>query len=210
MFSARNIIILLIIAAVSGFAFLSISRPNVPIVAPGPTPTESSDIVTIQSLPDSLMPETSEVRSPDGAMRLVMRKTAVAGNKAYSFLVEETTEGSTKNSIFSKTVLAGTSFEISPNAWSPDNKYFFITEKSSNSINYLVFRRDGEYFSESEQYIEAVPRFIAKNTGYTLSDITGWDSETLLHMYSIKEDGARGPSFWFEIPSKAIIQLASR
>ena len=139
-----------------------------------------------------------------------MEKTAIGDNTAYSFLVEETSEGSKKNSIFSKTVLAGTLMEVSPNAWSPDNKYFFITEKSSGSVNYFVFKASGESFSEGEQYIDVAPKFVAKNTGYTLSEITGWDSETLLHIYTKKEDESRGLSFWFEIPSKAIIQLASR
>ncbi|OGH18602.1 MAG: hypothetical protein A2868_02455 [Candidatus Levybacteria bacterium RIFCSPHIGHO2_01_FULL_40_15b] len=211
MFSARNITILLIvILLIGGISFLSFKGLNTPIITPNPAPTESSDIVSIQSLPDSSTPETSEVRSPDGVMKLIMEKTTIAYNTTYSFSIEETTQGSAKNSILSKTVLAGTGMELSQNAWSPDNKYFFITEKSGNSINYLVFKADGEYFSENEQYISVVPLFVAKNTGHSLKDITGWDSETLLHVYTIKEDGSRGPSFWFEIPSKAIIQLASR
>ena len=208
MFSARNIIILLIVAAVAGFAFLSLIQPSEPIITPSPAPTEPSDIVVIQSLPDSSMPETSEVRSPDGKMKLIMKETTSGDNTTYSFSISGTEEDS-KKTVFSRTVLMGASMEMSPNAWSPDNKYFFIIEKSGNSINYLVFRANGEYFSENEQYIDVVPLFAQKNTGYTLSDITGWDSETLLHVYSTKE-GLKGPSFWFEIPSKAVIQLASR
>ena len=137
-----------------------------------------------------------------------MERTIDGDNTTYSFSVSETSEDK-KTPIFSRTVLPGTVMEMSPNAWSPDNKYFFITERSVNSINYLVFKASGEYFSDDEQYIEVVPAFDARNTGQTLSEITGWDSEALLHVYSVKDDGSRGPSFWFEIPSHAVIQLAS-
>lgn len=206
MFSARNVIICLIIIAISGFVLLSLRQVGSPAVAPSPSPTKEPDIATIESVPEA---EASEVYSPDGKMKLLMSETISEDNTIYSFSVLDTSGGANKE-IFLKTVLSGISFEMSPNAWSPDNKYFFITEKNGNSINYLVFRADGEYFSETEKYIDVVPRFTAKNTGYTLSDITGWDSETLLHVYTLKEDGTQGPSFWFEIPSKATIQLASR
>jgi len=210
MFFVRNVIIFLIIIAISGFVLLSLKQVSSPAVTPSPAPTESSDISTIQSeVQKSEIKDISEVHSPDGKMKLLMDRTISENTTTYSFSVLDTS-GEANREIFSKTVLAGISFEMSPNAWSPDNKYLFITEKSGNSINYLVFKADGEYFAENEQYIDTVPQFIAKDTGYTLSDITGWDSETLLHVYTIKEDGSGGPSFWFEIPSKAIIQLASR
>lgn len=207
MFSARSIIILLIIVLlIGGIALFSFKRSDAPIITPNASPTESSDIVTVESVPES---ESSQVRSPDGKMKLIMQKTIDGDNTTYSFLVSGTEED-TKKSIFSKTLLAGSKIEMSPNAWSPDNKYFFTTEKSGEAINYFVFRADGESFSDDEQYIDVVPRFVAKDTGYTLSEITGWDSETLLHVYTTKAGGTKGPSYWFEVPSKAIIQLASR
>src|SRR3972149_8462904 len=206
MFSARNIIVLLIIFAASGFAFLLLRQSSPPIIAPSPTPTESSNIVTIQSVPEI---ETSEVHSPDGKMKLIMEKTANGENMTYSFSVSETAQN-IRNEIYSKTVLPGTNFDLFPNAWSPENKYFFITEENITSVDYFVFKANGESISSSEQYINVVPLFVARNTGFTLSEITGWDSETLLHIYTTREDGSRGASFWFEIPSKAIIQLASR
>lgn len=204
MLSTRNIIAFLIIIVVSGFLFLSAKQSIIPNEEP--PPTQLPDIVTVQSV---LEPETSEVYSPDGKMKLMMENTPVGDKTNYSFSVVEN-ETQAKSKIYSKAVISGTSFEISLNAWSPDNKYFFITEKHDNSANYLVFKADSESFASGEQYVDVVPVFAARNTGFRLSEITGWDSETLLHVYTTKENGERGSSFWFEIPSKAIIQLASR
>jgi hypothetical protein len=207
MFSARNVTVLsAVFILIGGAAFLSLNYfQKAPIVSPNPAPTNPPLIAEVQSsFPES---ESYEVTSPDGEMTLLMEKMTSEGSIAYSFIVAE---GETRREAFSKTVLPGTSFELSPNIWSPDNKYFFITEKTGSSVNYFVFRSNGEFFAESEQYINIVPIFSGRDTGYTLSEITGWDSEALLHIYTIKEDGTNGPSFWFEIPGGAIIQLAHR
>lgn len=209
MFSFRHIFILFIaIVAVVVIVFLTLTlRPNSPLVVPQASENKVSDIVSTASSSEKTS-ETSEVHSPDGKMNLIMGKVTEEESLTYSFFVSEIPETSRKL-IFKKTVSADSMMQMSPNAWSPDNKYLFITEKSASSVNYFVFRGDGESFSESEQYIDVVLHFVAKNTGYTLSEITGWDSETLLHVYTTKEDGSRGPSFWFEVPSKNTIQLAS-
>ena len=213
MFSFRNIIILVVVILIGGISFYSFNKnSDTQTISPIPTPIESGstknpDVVNIESSEPAF--ENFEVHSPDGNMNLIMEKTTSGENTMFSFKVEEIETG-TKKTVFSKTVLAGTSIQISPNAWSPDNKLFFIKEVSVGSANYFVFKAGGEPFVNGEDYIEVLPAFVNKNTGYTLADVTGWDSETLLHVFSKKEDESRGPSFWFEIPSKAIIQLASK
>lgn len=206
MFSARSIIILLIIVLlIGGIAFLSFKRSNAPIITPSPAPTESSDITIVESVPEL---ESSEVHSPDGKMELIMEVVTEGEDSTYSFFVSDIPE-TDRNLIFEKTAPAGSVMGMSSNAWSPDNKYFFIKEESAGSVDYLVFKASGEDFSEDEQYIRVASLFAARDTGYSFSEATGWDSETLLHVYTTKADGTRGPSYWFEVPSYAIIQLAS-
>lgn len=208
MFSSKNIIVLLIvaIAAVSVFFYLN-QRGTVPSINPQPTSTEAPDIGTIQT-DVSETKETSEVRSPDGKMKLIMETTKSGDNAVYSFSVSQADAG-TEETIFSRTVLAGTTMEMYPNAWSPDNKYFFIKEKGG-ATNYFVFRADGEPFSDGNQYINIVPLFEAKDTGFDLSDVTGWASPTLLYLLTRSDSGDKGPTYWLEVPSLAIIRLADR
>jgi hypothetical protein len=207
MFSARSAVVLLVLSLIVLVLFLYIGRKETAlIINPVPTPTPYPDIVTIQSQDE--VREASEVRTPDGKVKLIMEKTATGDSAYYSFSVQE--EDRAKNEIFSKTVPSNISFEMSPNAWSPDNKYFFIIEKSGDSTNYFVFRADGEYFQEEEQYINVLPVFNAKDTGYSLLKVTGWASPALLYLLTGSERGGKGPAYWFEIPSKAVIRLADR
>ena len=208
MLSPRSIVILLIIATIVGSFFYLNQKNSVSIVTPSPSPTEPHDVGTIQT-EDLEIKESSEVRSPDGKMKLVMEATKEGDNTVYSFVVSDTL-GETNKTVFSKAVLLGTSFELSPNAWSPDNKYFFITEKGTDSFDYYVFKADGEPFSEEKQYIDIAPLFAVKNTGYVLSDVTGWASPTLIYLLTQEDNGERGPTYWLEIPSLAIIRLADR
>lgn len=207
-FSFKGLILLLVILIIASVLFSKLFKKSLTGFL---EPTKGDYAISTLATPTpKITREIKDVRSPDGKMKLIMKTTKDKDKITYSFSVAETLENAAKKAIFSKTVLSGTTMDMSPNAWSPDNKYFFIFEKNANSVDYFVFRADGEYSSEGEQYRNVVPLFVAENTGYTLSEITGWDSETLLHIYTAKEGESRGPSFWFEVPSKAIIQLASR
>lgn len=207
MLSSKNLLTLVGALFIIAGAFFYFNQKNeTSIITPQPTPIENPDIITIQSLDKS---EKSEVRSPDGKVKLVMEKATSGDSTSYSFSVEEA-DIDTKNEVFSKTVSSEISFEMSPNAWSPDNKYFFIKEKGKNLDNYFVFKKDGESFSEDKQYVDIAPLFAAKNTGYTLTDVTGWASPTLIYLLTKSDSGEQGPTYWLEIPSLAIIRLADR
>lgn len=152
--------------------------------------------------------ETSSVNSPDGKYRIIMDKTSLDNLlEEYSFSVEDL---STKNTIpiFKKNLSSDWIFELPLNSWSPDNKYVFIKEKTSVAA-FFVFKASGEPFFDDKQYIDVLQSFEEKNKNYKLADVTGWDSPTLLHLLTKGEDGRAGPSFWFEVPSKAVIQLSS-
>lgn len=213
-FSLKKVVLgLIVILIIVGAALFVIvpSRSKRLVSVPEPAKTESSDSVSIQSVEaDTPAVETSSVNTPDGALTLIMEKTSlVNGSSEYAFFTLDNATQE-KNEVFKKTILPGESIEVSSNAWSPDNKYFFIKEKTSSSTDYFVFKARGEQFADEKNYIDVRPLFVAKNTGYSLMDITGWDSPTLLHLFSEKESGQDGPSFWFEVPSNAIIPLASR
>ena len=100
---------------------------------------------------------------------------------------------------------------ISPNSWSPDKKYVFLQENRSGSIyDVLVFKTSGEPFLVTEQYVSVAPLFTNRKTEYYLTDVTGWDSPTLLHMVTAVDASKKGPPYWFDVTSQSFIQLESR
>lgn len=204
--SIKLLVIVLFVSMIAGIILFFLNgraRENLQNPLPIQTKTQNSDtqLVTLVS------EKTAEVHSPDGAMNLLMEKIVTSNNSTYAFKVVNIETGAT-STLFTKQVPEGSVMQISQNAWSPDNKYLFIKEVGSGSMNFLVFKADGAVFSQGEQYIDVVAQFTARDTGYSISDITGWDSETLLHILTQTENGEKGPNFWFEIPSKAVIRLA--
>ncbi|MBI3379272.1 hypothetical protein HY029_00795 [Candidatus Gottesmanbacteria bacterium] len=154
--------------------------------------------------------KTSEVHSPDGKMKIVMDKTTRPQALAnYTITVSEIS-GTNKKIILSRTLGENQSIQIPDNSWSPDNKYLFLKETDKDKVSFFVFKSTGESFADGKQYIDVVPLFENKKYEYKLSDITGWDSNNLLHVYTVKGDGTKGPSFWFDVEGKNFYILASR
>lgn len=188
-------IALLIIGAVLfGFYYVkatSVSKTTyvLPVPSATPTPEPVKDI---------------QVNSPDGKMKIIMRKTiAQAGNVSYSFFVSDV-DGGNEKLIFTKTLTLKSTMSISQNAWSPDDNYLFLRENDVAAFSVFVFKADGQNFSDGEVYINLTDLYIKDGISYSLKDVTGWDSNTLLHVLT------SGPSFWFEVPSKSFIQLATK
>ena len=152
--------------------------------------------------------ETTEVHSPDGKMKIAMLETLNGEIASYVFSVSDISGGGNIE-IFSK-ILPNAKMDLPKNSFSPDNKFFFIKEIGPTATNYFVFKATGEAFSEGEQFIDVMPLFVAKNTGFELSDVTGWASPTLLYLLTKSNTGESGPTYWLEIPSLAIIRLADR
>lgn len=158
-----------------------------------------------------LTPEvtTSSQISPDGTKKVIMKTTQDRdGTKIYDFFVSDENVSNEKH-IFTKTLDSLSSMSIPFNTWSPDDKYFFIQGNISGSKNVLVFSAMGVPFAEKEPYLEAVNLFNQKNTGNNFDEATGWASETLIIINTKKQDNTKGQSYWFEIPSKAIIPLST-
>lgn len=150
--------------------------------------------------------KVGEVRSLDGIATLILERTINKNDQTqiYSF---KTADASSP--IFTKTVSLSTSMALPANSWSPGNKYVFIEEKNEQGErNYLVLKASGEPVAKDQPYYNVGALFTAKKIKYILSEATGWASPTLLILTTKKDQENSGPSFWFEIPSKAFLQLS--
>ena len=147
--------------------------------------------------------------SPDGTREVIMK---IDRNKddaqTYSFYTSDDT-GINEELIFSKRLDKTKYMTIPFNTFSSDNKYFFIQENAASGKSIFAFKASGEPFSDTEEYFDVTDLFKKKNTGNNFSEATGWASESLIIINTTKEDGKKGPSYWFELPSKSIIQLAT-
>lgn len=147
--------------------------------------------------------------SPDGTKEVVMRVTENSDKtRTYNFSTADE-NGANEMHIFTKIMDSPSEMSIPFNTWSPDNQYFFIQENAGGTKSVFVFKATGEQFSDTEKYLNATASFSEANTGNIFDEATGWASETLIIINTKKQDGTKGFSYWFEVPSKAIIQLST-
>lgn len=146
-----------------------------------------------------------EVHSADGAHNLITDKTVQSsGNTIYSLYTADIPQ-TAKNLIYETALPKGESLSVPINSWSPNNKFVFIKEQDSSSSSYMVFNASGDKFGD-DQFIDVGKVFDSKDNGFSLDDVSGWDSDTLLHIDASDEKGHA--HFWFEVPSEAVIRLA--
>jgi len=170
------------------------------------TPSPASPPV---ALVESYTPQvdTSSQISPDGTKNLVMKTTHNINNTKTIEFTTTNEDGSNRKRIYTTAALESETYALPFNAWSPDNKYIFIFKNNKEA---LVFKADGEPILEEELYIGVTTIFAEKIQNVYYDETTGWASNTLLIVNSTNPDNTKGPSFWFEVPSTAIIQLSSR
>lgn len=162
-----------------------------------PTPKKSGNVT-----------ETS-VHSSKADKQLIIRATKKSdGMTQYAYYVADIS-GANERLLFERTFAAGSSMGLPDNSWDPTDTYVFLEEHNSGTVDYLVLKASGESFADGNQYIDVGAVWTNKKIGYRIRTATGWASGTLLIVYTSKDDGSRGPAFWFEIPSTAILQLAS-
>ena len=199
----RVLVVLIILFFGAGIFFIFLANPE---------KIEPPEIVSAQSLieVEANEPDVLSIHSPDGEMSITMEEASVKeGFTTYSFYVSESSQEG-RSLIFTKEENSGITMNLSPNAWSPDNKYVFINETKQQGSDFLVFRADGEDFSDGREYVDVAQVFEEKQTGNLITEVTGWDSSNLLHLFTEKSDGATGPSYWFEVPSGWIAGLSHR
>lgn len=166
------------------------------------TPTPTSDVLS--------------VHSPDGAKQIIMHKKIQApiqsgqadSSIVYSFAVSDIPSiGETV--FFTKTIGGNGTMTVPLNAWSPNNAYLYLEEDENTFKDIYVFKADGSNFNANTQYLDIPSLFSAKETSNVFKNITGWDSNTLLHIITTTNGKDRGPSYWYDIPSNSFIRLAS-
>ena len=152
---------------------------------------------------------TTDVESSDGKFKLSMLETKEKSDIVYTFSVLNEDTGSATR-ILSKTVSLDTTMSIPLNSFSPDDKYVFLKETTGDQNSYWVLTSSGANLTNDSQTEEISSVFMAKYQNYKITDVTGWGGMNLIVINTDKTEGGIGPSFWFEVPSKAIIPLSNR
>lgn len=147
--------------------------------------------------------EITSMDSPDGKLTLSMKTTKGGSGVTYSFIISG-------KEIFGKTVDPSIAFSIPHNTWSPNNKYVFLKETGIAGANFFVLSVSEGSSSQDEQTANITDLFTQKYPDLKIGDVTGWGGINLVIVNSIKNDGSRGPSFWFEMPAHSFIQLSTR
>lgn len=158
-------------------------------------------------LPSPILPVTSmtEVHSPDGTLKLVLKGvTQLSGTQSVYLVTASNLSGVNRRVIYQSLLPNGTNVRIPANSWSPDNKFVFIMVQSQDGLHVLVFPANGnDSIDLSSIFREKFPNAI-------LRDVTGWDDPALLHVMTYNADKTIGLSYWFDIWSRSFIQLAHR
>jgi len=180
------------------------------------THTEQNLSMAITAIPTSPTPiptlapiqENNSVNSPDGTKKLTLISETLNNTTHYSLLVVDIQSGS-QQVVWTSTENVDTKITVPLNAWSPDNKYFFLLNTQQNIPHPMIFNATGAAFSGGEIYLDAFSLFASKQSTYSITNATGWASNTLIYIQtSNTSTNAKGPTFWFEVPSKNFIQLA--
>lgn len=154
-------------------------------------------------------PLLSSVISPEGKMTLNMKSERVEAGTKYSFSIKDSATGA-ENEIFYKTVSGGVTISIPANTFSPDNKYIFLRETNGIADSYFVITTSGEPITEDLQAYDISSPFSVKYPDLTVTEMTGWGGINLIVINTSRANGVKGPSYWFDVPSKSFIQLSSR
>lgn len=185
---------------------VKVSQKTAPPAKASDTPIEI--VPSAPPAPPQPTTTVSDVHSSKADKKLILRATTNQnGTILYECLISDIAGGS-ERPLFSKTLGSGSRMTLPVNAWDPTDTYVFVEENDQGVPNYFVYRADGEPFAGGDKYIDVGSVWNGKKVGYTIREATGWASGTLLIVYTSKDDRSKGPAFWFEIPSTAIIQLA--
>ena len=145
--------------------------------------------------------------SPDGTNNLTLKVISnINLRNVYTFTTSEQ-EKKENQLIYEVSLPFSEKMSIPFNTWSPDNKYVFVQHETAGGSAVLVIKKDRQPFSKDELYLDVTKIFNEKYNEYTFQKATGWASETLIIVNTLNQDESKGPSFWFEVPSKQFYQL---
>jgi hypothetical protein len=161
--------------------------------------------------PSLTRPQITSQVSPDGTRKVIL-KTLLNADATHTYVFSTTKDSGTTEQFITKSTLDGTKIMTIPfNTWSPDNAHFFVQEQTLDGTitHVFVFNGSGESFTNEEPYFDIPEEFIKNNIEHIFTNATGWASESLIIVNTTMPNNPKGPSYWFEVPSKAIIQLST-
>ena len=198
-------IFLVMIVAVASISFVMYKnnyRPQFNVSLNTPVVSVVADV------PPSKATISSQI-SPDGTKKVIMKVTQNTDNtKTYDFSVVDVNSSSEQH-IFTQILDSLGSMTIPFNTWSPDDQYFFIQQNTKSNKSVFVFKATGTQFAGGEIYLDVTDSFKKANTENNFSEATGWASESLIIINTLKQNSTKGSSYWLEVPSRAIIQLST-
>lgn len=145
--------------------------------------------------------ESSSQPSPDGLWKVLMTTTPLASGSA-QYIFSTVDKSNIQQEIYSH--ITNEKYMIPFNAWSPDDKYVFIQKDTGEAY---VFTRSGDPITSLESFLDVKAIFNQTERKDIYDHVTGWASPSLLIINTMTDNGEKGSSYWFEVPSKAIIQL---
>ena len=184
------------LALVGGLIFL---RPN-----PVEAPIQEISVTTPSPSPAPMLTASSA----DGEIELKMNQTRI--NDSITWTLRTITDEDTVRRIFWKTLPADTELSIPFNSVSPDNKYLFLKQEGPDKTRYLVMTTSGEPIGQELQTLEFAEKFEAEQPDYKITEVTGWGGIDLIVFNTDTVEGAIGPSFWYEVPTRSFIRLPNR
>lgn len=190
----RKFLLIIILVAIGALVVVDISLNKVKNTS---VPTPQNEIPPVDAS------QLTSVDAPDGKLALSMKTSKKSGETTYSFSVGG-------REIYAKTVDSSISFSIPLNTFSPDDKYVFLKETGNTGSSFFVLTVAEDSSNQDEQTANITNLFVAKYPNLKIQDATGWGGVDLVVFNTLNSDGSRGPSFWFEMPSHAIIQLSTR
>ncbi|HWY79375.1 MAG TPA: hypothetical protein VNW29_03390 [Candidatus Sulfotelmatobacter sp.] len=196
----------------SNAAFTPVQMVTPPITAiqkqttqagqPTQKPTPITTIVSMTPVTTNAISQISSDGSQKVTIQTVQNKYATQTDNIFTV--------NTTIPLYSKTLSQGESINVPFNAWSPNDKYFFIQDNLSSGQSILIFQADGQPFTNGQSYLNLTDAY----TKYGASDIfdqaTGWAADNLIVINTKLSDGSQGKSYWYEIPDGGIIPLANK
>lgn len=157
----------------------------------------------------TLPPNMSSRPSSKADRKIWLISKTVKEGMLYTLSISDM-DGGNKRQLYVTTALPGQTIGLPYNTWTPDDKHIFLeVSKAGQPPTYWIFQTNGAAFSDGQQYLDVGQFWTDRKVPFTIRTATGWASETLLIIYTYKDDGSKGPAYWFDLPSKTFIQLAS-
>jgi hypothetical protein len=195
------------VVALQGSFFSPQTKISLPVMQ---TQDNTDDSLVVLPSPTVSIPkpQTTSQISPDGRKLLTMTQTTNQDKTKNYSIVASDADGGNEQTIYTASASAKASMSIPFNTWSPDDKFVFVNRTDNAGTSAIIMRADGAPLTSSSQTFDAKALFDARNTGNNYQEATGWASETLVIINTVRESGDKGPSYWLEVPSGAIIPLS--